>query len=448
VNAIRILLLATLLGLTLLLPFGAQPLVVAGVWLACVAVLARSHPEGILSFACLYLLLLGVFHLGLIVPVALGLSEAAPPPWMSSGALPASLSLVSTAMAAFTMGARLLGGSRRDELPLSLPPRPVLLLAGSVVALLGAGLLWVGGRQAGVFSTGYGEVFQRALTADIRAFNVGMMVFPIGVVVAAVGASRAQMLPLAAAVLAILAPLFLAGFRGPVIVHLATLLAVWARKDVRLARRVALALAAAAVVLVPAVRMTRDTRRDVREGLVRFDPLALFLEAGTSLYPLVVTADRVGSGAEPLWMGRSYALAVARVVPNLGERAGLEGRALTPNGWATLHADRWLYERGGGIGFSGVAEPYLNFGLAGVVVFFFLLGLVMQRWERWLERDPFRAGIAAATFGFVLWTVRNESLELFRSMALATVVVGGALWLHRVLRRRVGSLPLMDDPVA
>lgn len=447
-NAIRILLLTTLLGLTLLVPAAGTPLVTAGLWLVCVIVLARSHSEGLLSFACLYLLLLGIFHLGLVAPLALGVSQAPPPAWMNSAALPAALSLVSTAVVAFTLGARLRGGSRSDESPAALPGQPVLLISGALAALLGAGLLLIGGRQAGVFSTGYGEVFQRALTADIRAFNVGMMVFPIGVVVAAVGASRRQMLPLAALVLAVMAPLFLAGFRGPIIVHLATLLAVWAHKDGRVARRVALALAIAAVVLVPAVRMTRDERRDVREGLETFDPLALFLEAGTSLYPLVVTSERIGSDAEPLWLGRSYATAVSRIVPNLGQRAGLEGRALTPNGWATLHADRWLYDRGGGIGFSGVAEPYLNFGVPGVVVFFLLLGAVMQRWEGWLAHSPFRAAIGASTFGFVLWTVRNETLELFRSMAFAAVVVGGAWWLHRVLRRRIAAVPLAEDAAA
>jgi hypothetical protein len=236
----------------------------------------------------------------------------------------------------------------------------------------------------------------------------------------------------------VLAPLFLAGFRGPTIVQLATLLAVWARKDVRTARRVAAALAAVAIVLVPAVRLTRDDRRDVREGLGRFDPLAVFVEAGASLYPLVVTADLLESGAEAHWMGRSYGLALARVVPNVGRRDAGDARATTPNGWVTLHADRWLYDRGGGIGFSGVAEPYLNFGVAGVVSIFLLLGLVMRRWEGLLARDPFRAAVGAATFGFVLWTVRNETMEIFRSMAFAAIVVAVA-WCARRLLRRPGA---------
>jgi hypothetical protein len=263
------------------------------------------------------------------------------------------------------------------------------------------------------------------------------MVFPIGFVVAAAGASRRQLPLVAGVVLAVLAPLFLAGFRGPAIVHLATLLTVWARKDLVAARRMAAGLVLAAIVLVPAVRLTRDARRSLSEGLEAVDPLATFVEAGTSIYPLIVTAGRVGDGAEPLWAGRSYLDALARTAPNLGPRAGSEGRALTPSGWATLHADRWLYERGGGIGFSGVAEPYLNFGLAGVVGFFLLLGMVMQRWETWLARDPFRAALGASTFGFVLWTVRNEATELFRSMAIAALVIAGAWLVDRALHRRL-----------
>lgn len=433
-NALRTLSLGLLLALTLLLPAAGDPLAATAVWAVCLFVLARSHPSGLLSFGCLYLLLLGVFHLGLVAPLALEATPAAAPAWTRSLAFPTAVSLVSIAFAAFTLGARFRGAIPHGVEPI--PPRPMLFFTGAAVALLGAALLLVGGRQAGVFSAGYGEFFQHSMTADVRLFNVGLMVFPIGFVVAAVGSTRRQILAIVGGVVAVLAPLFLAGFRGPVIVHLATLMAVWAHKDFPAARRAALALAVVAVVLVPAVRFTRDTRGDLSEGLAAYDPLALFTEAGTSLYPLVITADRIDSGAEPLWLGRSYVTALGRTLPNLGQRASLDARGLTPNGWATLQADRWLYVRGGGIGFSGVAEPYLNFGRVGVVVFFFLLGLVLQRWESWLARDPFRAAAAAATFGFVLWTVRNEAMELFRSMAFAGLVVGGAWMVHRMLHRR------------
>ncbi len=438
-TAVRILVLATLLGLTLLLPAAGDPVAATVLWLVCLFVLARSHPNGMLSFGSLYVLLLGIFHLGVVGPITLGITRATPPMWMASARLPSAIALVSSAMAAFTLGARLRAVPRGERN--SLPPQPWLFLAGGFVALVGAAILWVGVRRLGVLSGGYAGYFERAMTEDVRLFGLGLMVFPIGVVVAAVGASRRQLIALGALVAVVLGPLFLAGFRGPVIVQTATLLAVWARRDRRVAHRLAIGIAALAIVLVPAVRITRDVRRDVTESIGAVDPLAVLLEAGGSLYPLVVTAERMQSGAEPLWLGRSYLTAVRRIVPNVGRPAGMEGRAESPNGWATLHANRWLYDHGGGIGFSGVAEPYLNFGTVGVVVVFILLGLVIQQWEHWLARDPFLGAIGAATFGFVLWAVRNEAMELFRSIAIATAVVAAAWLAHRFLRRRdrVGS---------
>ncbi len=149
-----------------------------------------------------------------------------------------------------------------------------------------------------------------------------------------------------------------------------------------------------------------------------------------------MTTERIDSGAEPLWLGRSYASALGRIVPNVGRRVSRERRDESPGGWATMHAERWLYDHGGGIGFSGVAEPYLNFGTAGVVILFLLLGLVVQQWEQWLEREPYRAAIGAATFGFVLWTVRNDASELFRSIVIACAVVAAGWVAPRLLRGR------------
>ncbi len=112
--------------------------------------------------------------------------------------------------------------------------------------------------QLDLLRRGYAEYFA-ANGQDVRLFGLGIMVFPIGVVIAAVGATRRQLFGLGALVLVSMGPLFLAGFRGPTIVQVVTLLAVWARKDRRTAHRLAIGIAALAVVLVPAIRMTRET---------------------------------------------------------------------------------------------------------------------------------------------------------------------------------------------
>ncbi len=418
------------------------PLSAAAIWGLCLVLLARSSPSGVFSFASIYLLLLGLFHLGLVVPLALGLElpSAERPDWLSSPQLPLSLGLVAVAMLAFTLGAGLAPRRAAPAPPSAVPTsRGELYLAGLAVAALGATLLLKGAVELGVFSSGYGTFFERMLVDDVRLLWMGLMLFPIGVLIAAAGATRRQMLVVGLVLVGVLAPLFLSGFRGPVIVHVASLLAVWAHKDRRLARGLGVALFAAALVLAPAIRAARAGSDDESPDARARGPLAVVLEAGGSLHPLVVTAERIGTGAEGPWGGRSYAIALGRVMLNVSSRRSSE-EYLTPSAWATLQADEWAYENGYGIGFSGVAEPYLNFGFAGILVVFLALGMVVRTWERWLARDPYLAAIGAASFGFVLWTVRNEALEVFRAMAIAAGTVLGAMALA-TLRRRWSQRP-------
>ncbi|HEY3446516.1 MAG TPA: O-antigen polysaccharide polymerase Wzy [Myxococcales bacterium] len=436
-KAPHLLALLLLLGLVMLLPRGMGPLTVAAIWVFCLVVLARSLRFGVLSFPCLYLLLLGLFHLGLVVPVALGAPGIEEPEWYSSAHLPFSLGLVAIAMVAFTVGAALAG--RREEAPAAAPQtQSELFLVGLLVAAAGGALLLVGAFQAGVFASGYGAYYERAVTEDVRLFGFGLMLFPIGLLIAAVGATRRQLSLVGLLLAVVLGPLFLSGFRGPVIVQVASLMAVWAHKNRRLARILGGAALVVALVLAPAIRSARDLgAQDQPTTEAATGPLAVFVEAGGSLYPLVVTVEQIDGGAQELWWGRSYAMAVGRVLLNVSSRRS-EERVLTPSAWATLQADPWAFDNGYGIGFSGVAEPYLNFGLAGVLLVFLALGGIVRTWERWLSRDPFRAAIGAASFGFVLWSVRNEAMDLFRVMAIASGIVLGA-WALSALRRRWAS---------
>ncbi|HYG67070.1 MAG TPA: O-antigen polysaccharide polymerase Wzy, partial [Anaeromyxobacteraceae bacterium] len=88
--------------------------------------------------------------------------------------------------------------------------------------------------------------------------------------------------------------------------------------------------------------------------------------------------------------------------------------------------DPWAYDNGGGVGFSGVAEPYLNFGRWGMVAAFVLLGWLLALGDRALARSHYGAALIAASFGFLLWTVRNDSMELARVGAMAALFVAGA----------------------
>lgn len=435
VAALHVIALLVLLCATLLLPGAGGALASAGIWVLCLVIVARSEPNGLLSLPSLYLLLLGLFHLGLVVPNALGATSEAPPRWIHSSQLGTALGLFSTAVVAFTLGTRLHApGPSKDHPGELLAPQRQLFWAGGAVALIGATLLWIGIAQLGILSSHYTAYYERALTEDVRFFGFGRMLFPVGLVVAAVGATRRQMLALGAGMTLVLGPLFVQGFRGPLIVHGMALLAVWANKDRRMARRLAGVALAGAIVLVPAVRLARNEDAALLRSAGAVAPFAFVLEAGGSLRPLVVTAEAVESRSERLWMGRSYVSSARRIVPNLSARPATTD-ALAPNAWATLLADPWVFERGGGIGFSGVAEPYLNFGVPGVLLVFLGLGLVLHASDGWLRavrNAPFRAAISAACFGFVLWTVRNDAMEVGRAFAIASVTVLGAWALARL----------------
>jgi hypothetical protein len=214
---------------------------------------------------------------------------------------------------------------------------------------------------------------------------------------------------------------------------------VWARKDRRVARSLAVLGLVAMFVLVPAIRLTRSKDKSLAEGLRDLRPLAFLTEAGGSMYPLVATHELVTAKDEPLWFGRSYGAAVRAIVPNVSftfTRAVDREEEDAPGRWLTKRIDPWLADHGGGYGFSSVAEPYLNFGWIGVIVMFAALGYLTRTMDRWLGRSPYWGAVAAASFGFLLWTVRNDASGLFRPIAYSCLLVIAARFL-----RRSGALP-------
>ena len=393
------------------------------VWLACLVLVVRElRPAGLLSFPATYLLLLGVFHLGLMVPLALGARPRFDEEWLHSGSMSKSLILVALASASFALGV-VGGGQGRDASP---PPgrrhvvRP-LVIGGLLWAAIGAVLFWKGGESLGVLRLSYDDYWTTIEVSDPRAFSTGLMFLVSGVLVAAAGASSRGMILLGIGLALVLAPIFAKGFRGIPLTAGITFMVVWYRKAPRVATRVALVGCAFALVAVPAIRMSREAAiTQVAAPVDQVSPFEFFTEAGGSLRPLVETIQAIDSGKHGLWMGRSYALAAARVVPNVSlrwEAAAEEEASLTPDQWVSARADDWK------IGFSGVAEPYLNFGVAGVVLYFAALGFILVRADAVAGRSPYWCAVVASTQAALLWTVRNDVMALIRTAAWSAAVV-------------------------
>jgi hypothetical protein len=100
------------------------------------------------------------------------------------------------------------------------------------------------------------------------------------------------------------------------------------------------------------------------------------------------------------------------VLPNLSldwqGRTYIPMDELPPTHWVTRLAAPWKHEHFGGLGFSGIAEPYMNFGLAGVAAYFLLLGAGLVWADSFATSLPTRLALLASVLGPLLWTTRGS----------------------------------------
>ena len=93
---------------------------------------------------------------------------------------------------------------------------------------------------------------------------------------------------------------------------------------------------------------------------------------------------------------------------------------MAPADWITYRLNRWKFDNGQGVGFSAVAEPYLNFGTAGVVLFFVFLktaqrgsGLNFSQ-VACKKGDPPSTGHKFHKSAFSFYRYPNKTLTCFR----------------------------------
>jgi hypothetical protein len=149
---------------------------------------------------------------------------------------------------------------------------------------------------------------------------------------------------------------------------------------------------------------------------------------GGSLRTLVETV-RLVPEVTAYRRGGSYVDAALRVIPNVGlikaAHDWTDPASLPPNHWVTFMVAPWAYATFGGLGFSAIAEPYLNFGVLGVAGYFFGLGALLGWLDLALTRRPSRRflAITAVVFMPLLVTVRNDFHNFMRPAAWGAAIV-------------------------
>lgn len=418
-------------------PVGSGAISVLAVALVTLIALVNLTRLGAHAFApsTLFLAALAAFHLGMIMPVVAGLAEA--PLWLdalSDHAVAEALLAIVLAFACLEIGL-VLGWRRTHAQP---PPiRPVAAAPRAPSPLHGGGLavaaVAAAAALANLAAIGFARFFESSYgyeiyaATDSRILQMGFFwLLPAAALISFAGARPGREARRAGVVVAATTALLLfAGDRGGAISLLSGALLVWTATRGPLPRRIAVGAPLVVLVLVPMIATIRQLPRNavdlasIRDAAIEASPLAALTEMGASFRPLVETM-RLVPDDESYRYGRTYLAAATRVLPNLGlTRADDDWRdadELSPDLWITYTVAPWTFAAYGGLGYSAVAEPYLNFGALGIAAYFVALGLALGRLEVRLAQAPSRRVIALAAVVFMsfLLTVRNDVQNFVR----------------------------------
>jgi len=131
-----------------------------------------------------------------------------------------------------------------------------------------------------------------------------------------------------------------------------------------------------------------------------------FVEMGGSVSTINLTTMLV-PGTSGFWHGRSYLQSIAHVFPYL-QSVLMPVLGASPSTWLTLtHFGMFA----AGTGYSIAAEGYLNFGIPGVIVQMFLIGIILRRIYVWFARTLTMTSTLffIISFGLFMITVRNHT---------------------------------------
>ncbi|MFY9531824.1 MAG: O-antigen polysaccharide polymerase Wzy [Candidatus Acidiferrales bacterium] len=389
----------------------------------------------------LYLIVLGLFHLGLVVPWMLGIYDISKTPWFNPHGLSRALALIIYSILSFQSGVFVAFGVRghsKDSFNQdgsNLENAKIFAVGG--LLLLAAVVTFVFGLikldPLGYYRITYFEIFRLQAETDPRFFGSGITIAFIGLCLSVSGASKRQLRFTFLGTGLWVSILFYLGFRGPALIAGLIVYAVALKKGVLFPKWLPWIAAAFLLVAVPIESRLREqplNERFFATSLRGIDILDGPAEMGTSIRPLVETADLIGPG--DYRHGKTYLVGIKGIVPNLAFRwlpSSTESiDNLPPSQWITAVVDPWSYRNYGGMGFSAVAEPYMNFGTPGLVIFFLTLAFLLVLLERVSIRSSHALASWALVVGSLLWTTRNDFSNFFRPTVWGLLCLGVILF--------------------
>jgi oligosaccharide repeat unit polymerase len=194
--------------------------------------------------------------------------------------------------------------------------------------------------------------------------------------------------------------------------------------------------------LVHAIRLESGSDRklsatEVRRSFGERNPIvASIYEMGGSLMTVAYTLELVPDVRDHL-LGESYSWALLTLFPNLFWDAHPTQGENMPSAWLIWTVDPATAINGGGIGYSYIAEAYLNFGWPGAPPVLALIGVLYAGLCLWGWKDPARMAVVATTGTFFTLIARGEAALFVRTLgwyAFGPYLM--VLLISQVIRRR------------
>lgn len=442
------------------------PSVLALIWLVVYLACSFLAFRTIYLLSTAYVVCLFVFHYGLVVQYAYGWVIAKSwddlLPWVEMAVWISNLALgcLGTGLCAYLLAAR----------P---PPRLPAQMSNAKISqnlsrlrILSVGLLIASGiliaiafaRLGNILSFSRFDLFYHAV--DTRWVGVFTMIAPAAALGFFFSARTAREKTISYLSMPLLLLLFLAtGIRSLALFPLMAGVVLWVKFGRRINPAIAAFVLFAVIFVIPVVGHLRTM--GAYEDIVSASAIAeaaeeanvgrAFASMGGSLNVVVHTLKEIPAN-EHYRYGHSYLNYVFDSIPNIGfnmDRTSSRANAglnfgdqtaalfnLAPADWAAFQIVPSQFRSGGGTGFSAIAEPYFNFGVPGVVIFFLLVGVFLGKLDnidvlvffRWLV-------FSCLLYWNFLTTVRNEFGMFVKPTIFTLLVVFG--WL--LVRRMAGA---------
>jgi hypothetical protein len=277
-----------------------------------------------------------------------------------------------------------------------------------------------------VATSGYMALYQQEFRTGVESWDVALSVFltpGLLLVLAAFAQKRSIVWVVWAIALLKMTSSLLLGYRSAAILSLVPMLLVHDRVVRRVNRVLVAGIVAAGLVLIPWIAAVREmtlTERLAASRDLTEHPFAASLKEMGGTMATVSHTIRMVPGVRDYEYGVGYLRGATAAVPNLFWDRHPVYASGTYAMWLVREIDPAFANRGGGYGFSMIAEAFVNFGALGTPIVMAIAGFLLARMVQ-------RARSAAVPPAFAFEAV-ILSLLLFLPRGEAAVVARGLVW--------------------